>query len=68
MSFSFSPCTLFVAPSGLRNRNTGHSARSRVAALERGVAITCELRLALNQMPHSLLDRAHLHRLKVAVH
>ena len=51
-------CTLIAAPSGAR-----HWARSCVAALEKGVTITFELRLAANRMTNS-----HLQRLKVAVH
>jgi len=51
----------------------GHSAHGRVAALEKGEAITCELRLAAFvdenwRMTQRLSDRAHLQRLKVAVH
>jgi hypothetical protein len=51
-------CTLINAPSG-----TCHLAHSCVAPLEKGKAIPCELRLAVNQMTSS-----HSQRLMVAVH
>jgi hypothetical protein len=51
-------CTLIIAPSGTR-----HLAHSCVAPLEKGEAIPCELRLAVNQMTSS-----HSQRLMVAVH
>jgi len=50
--------TLIVAPSG-----ACHSAHSCVAALEKGVTIPFELRLAVNQMTNS-----HSQRLHVTVH
>jgi len=51
-------CTLIAAPSGTR-----HSARSCVAALEKGTTISGELRLAVNQMASS-----HSRRLNVSLH
>ena len=60
--------TLIVAPAGLRNISMGHLAHSCVAALEKGMTIACELRLAMNQMTHKFIDKAHSQCLKVTVH
>ena len=55
--------TLIVAPAG-----AWHLAHSFVAALEKGMTIACELRLAMNQMTHKFIDKAHSQCLKVTVH